>query len=149
MEEKKQTIRLTAKEKKQERRHEKAAKPEKMAKAEKPEKEDRRLAPMMRALKAIHSVSTPGSMEPEELAKQRAAQEVLGRLAAPMIVLKKWETFQLKGMSAAWVLPDWPHDKHKVILYCHGGGYTSGNLGCPAQRPSSSWRKRKSPIRSS
>ncbi|MDD7084660.1 MAG: alpha/beta hydrolase [Clostridiales bacterium] len=129
MEEKKQTIRLTAKEKKQERRHEKAAKPEKMAKAEKPEKEDRRLAPMMRALKAIHSVSTPGSMEPEELAKQRAAQEVLGRLAAPMIVLKKWETFQLKGMSAAWVLPDWPHDKHKVILYCHGGGYTSGNLG--------------------
>ena len=38
MEEKKQTIRLTAKEKKQERRHEKAAKPEKMAKAEKPEK---------------------------------------------------------------------------------------------------------------
>ena len=123
MEEKKQTIRLTAKEKKQERRHEKAAKPEK------PEKEDRRLAPMMRALKAIHSVSTPGSMEPEELAKQRAAQEVLGRLAAPMIVLKKWETFQLKGMSAAWVLPDWPHDKHKVILYCHGGGYTSGNLG--------------------
>ena len=83
MEEKKQTIRLTAKEKKQERRHEKAAKPEKMAKAEKPEKEDRRLAPMMRALKAIHSVSTPGSMEPEELAKQRAAQEVLGRLAAP------------------------------------------------------------------
>ena len=112
MEEKKQTIRLTAKEKKQERRHEKAAKPEKMAKAEKPEKEDRRLAPMMRALKAIHSVSTPGSMEPEELAKQRAAQEVLGRLAAPMIVLKKWETFQLKGMSAAWVLPDWPHDKH-------------------------------------
>ena len=32
-------------------------------------------------------------------------------------------------MSAAWVLPDWPHDQHQVILYCHGGGYTSGNLG--------------------
>ena len=66
MEEKKQTIRLTAKDKKlekQERRHEKATKPEK------PGKEDRRLAPMMRALKAIHSVSAPGSMEPEELAK--------------------------------------------------------------------------------
>ena len=115
MEEKKQTIRLTAKEKKQERHHEKAAKPEKMAKAEKPEKEDRRLAPMMRALKAIHSVSTPGSMEPEELAKQRAAQEVLGRLAAPMIVLKKWETFQLKGMSAAWVLLDWPQDRRAHV----------------------------------
>ena len=81
MEEKKQTIRLTAKEKKQERRHEKAAKPEKMAKAEKPEKEDRRLDPMMRALKAIHSVSTPGSMEPEELAKQMDQEVVQSTFA--------------------------------------------------------------------
>ena len=92
-------------------------------------REDHRLAPMMRALKAIHSVGTPDSMNPEDLAKQRAAQELLGRLAAPMIVLKKWEPFHLKGMAAAWVRPDWPHDKHRVILYCHGGGYTSGNLG--------------------
>ena len=83
MEEKKQTIRLTAKEKKQERRHEKAAKPEKMAKAEKPEKEDRRLAPMMRALKAIHSVSTPGSMEPEELAQARPFAIATGVSAGP------------------------------------------------------------------
>ena len=85
MEEKKQTIRLTAKEKKQERRHEKAAKPEKMAKAEKPEKEDRRLAPMMRALKAIHSVSTPGSMEPEELAQARPFSIATGVAAAPFL----------------------------------------------------------------
>ena len=92
-------------------------------------REDHRLAPMMRALKAIHSVGTPDSMNPEDLAKQRAAQELLGRLAAPMIVLKKWEPFRLKGMAAAWVRPDWPHDKRRAILYCHGGGYTSGNLG--------------------
>ena len=92
-------------------------------------RDDHRLAPMMRALKAIHSVGTPDSMNPEDLAKQRAAQELLGRLAAPMIVLKKWEPFRLKGMAAAWVRPDWPHDKRRVILYCHGGGYTSGNLG--------------------
>ena len=43
---------------------------------------------MMRALKAIHSVGTPDSMNPEDLAKRRAAQEVLGRLVAPMIVMK-------------------------------------------------------------
>ena len=91
--------------------------------------EDRQLAPMMRASKAIHSVGTPDSMNPEDLAKQRAAQEVLGRLVAPMIVMKKWETFHLKEMACAWVKPDWPHDKRRVILYCHGGGYTSGNLG--------------------
>ena len=49
-----------------------------------PAREDHRLAPMMRALKAIHSVGAPDSMDPEDLAKQRAAQELLGRLAAPM-----------------------------------------------------------------
>ena len=87
------------------------------------------MAPMMRALKAIHSVGAPDSMNPEDLAKQRAGQELLGRLAAPMIVMKKWEPFSLKGMAAAWVKPDWPHDRRRVILYCHGGGYTSGNLG--------------------
>ena len=43
--------------------------------------------------------------------------------------MKKWEPFSLKGMAAAWVKPDWPHDRRRVILYCHGGGYTSGNLG--------------------
>ena len=70
MDPKKLSIRLSAKGKKE----------------EKAGKEDRRLAPMMRALKAIHSVGAPDSMNPEDLAKQRAGQELLGRLAAPMIV---------------------------------------------------------------
>ena len=90
MDPKKLSIRLSAKGKKE----------------EKAGKEDRRLAPMMRALKAIHSVGAPDSMNPEDLAKQRAGQELLGRLAAPMIVMKKWEPFSLKGMAAAWVKPD-------------------------------------------
>ena len=87
-----------------------------------------RLAPMMRALKAIHSATSPESMKPEDLERQRAGQEVLGRLITPMIGMK-WEPFELDGMNAAWVRPDRPHDQHRVILYCHGGGYTSGNLG--------------------
>ena len=87
-----------------------------------------RLAPMMRALKAIHSATSPESMKPEDLERQRAGQEVLGRLITPMIGMK-WESFELDGMNAAWVRPDRPHDQHRVILYCHGGGYTSGNLG--------------------
>ena len=69
MDPKKLSIRLSAKGKKE----------------EKAGKEDRRLAPMMRALKAIHSVGAPDSMNPEDLAKQRAGQELLGRLAAPMM----------------------------------------------------------------
>lgn len=90
--------------------------------------EEKQIAAMMRALKAIHSVSSAESMAPDDLARQRAAQEILGRLAAPMIGLR-WEPFELKGMKAAWVRPEWGHNPNRMILYCHGGGYTSGNLG--------------------
>lgn len=90
--------------------------------------EDRRLDPMMRALKALHSATNAESMAPEDLEKQRAGQELLGRLAAPMIGMEL-ENFDLAGMPAAWVRPDRGHDRRRAILYCHGGGYTSGNLG--------------------
>lgn len=90
--------------------------------------EEKRLARMMKALKAIHSVSSAESMEPEDLARQRAAQDILGRLAAPMVGMR-WEPFELDGIKAAWVRPEWGHDRSQIILYCHGGGYTSGNLG--------------------
>lgn len=94
--------------------------------------EDRQLAPMMRALKAIHSVGTPDSMNPEDLAKQRAAQEVLGRLVAPMIVMKKWETFHLKEMACAWVKPDWPHDKRRVTSTVTAGDIPVETWATPA-----------------
>lgn len=90
--------------------------------------EGRRMAPMLRALKAIHSTTAPESMEPEELARHRASLELLGRLASPMLGLE-WAPFELDGTGAAWVRPDKPHDRRRAILYCHGGGYTSGNLG--------------------
>lgn len=90
--------------------------------------EEKRLTLMMRALKAIHSASSPESMEPEDLERQRAGQDILGRLSTPMIGMR-WDPFDLNGMKAAWVRPEWGHNRNKVILYCHGGGYTSGNLG--------------------
>ena len=90
--------------------------------------EERRLAPMMKALKAIHTATSPESMDPEDLERQRKGQEVLGRLAAPMAGMS-WEPFDLSGMKAAWVRPSRGHDRRHAILYCHGGGYTSGNLG--------------------
>ncbi len=90
--------------------------------------EERRLALMMRALKAVHSAASPESMTQKDLDRQRAGQELLGRLVTPMIGMR-YEPFDLSGMKAAWVRPEWGHDPHKIILYCHGGGYTSGNLG--------------------
>lgn len=88
----------------------------------------RKLDPFMRALKAFHSAGTPESMDPEALEKQRKNQELLGRLVAPMTGLQ-WEPFCLDGMNAAWARLDRPQKRRHCILYCHGGGYTSGNLG--------------------
>lgn len=98
------------------------------SKKRKAKAEEKRLALMMRALKAVHSATSPEPMTPKDLERQRAGQELLGRLVTPMIGMK-WESFDLSGMKAAWVRPEWGHDRQKVILYCHGGGYTSGNLG--------------------
>ena len=83
---------------------------------------------MMTALKAIHSAASPDSMDVEDLARQRKGQEVLGHLMSPPIGFS-WEPFSLGEMPMAWVRPERGHDRSKVILYCHGGGYTSGNLG--------------------
>lgn len=98
------------------------------AEEKKSQAEEKHLARMMKALKAIHSAGSAESMAPEDLARQRAAQDILGRLAAPMVGMR-WEPFQLEGMRAAWVRPEWGHDPNQIVLYCHGGGYTSGNLG--------------------
>lgn len=83
---------------------------------------------MMRALKALHSASSPEDMSPEELERQRRNQEILGRVTAPMAGMD-WEEFCLDGMPAAWMRMKCPHGHRHAILYCHGGGYTSGNLG--------------------
>ena len=90
--------------------------------------ESARMDPLMRALKAIHSAGSPDSMTPEDLERQRRSQEVLGRLAAPMAGMEYTE-FALRNMACAWTRLRVPHGRRHAILYCHGGGYTSGNLG--------------------
>ena len=90
--------------------------------------EAQRLAPMMRALKAIHSSASPYTMSPEDLDRQRRGQELLGRLAAPTAGMS-WEPFSIGSLPAAWARPLQGYNHHRAILYCHGGGYTSGNLG--------------------
>lgn len=87
-----------------------------------------RLAPFMRLLKAVHSLQEPETMTTEDLEKQRRSQEALGSMAAAMGGLV-WEPFELAGMDAAWMRLERPHKRRRVILYCHGGGYTSGGLG--------------------
>lgn len=90
--------------------------------------ERRRMAPAMRLLKALHSAASPGEMTAEELDRQRRGQALLGTLVAPMAGMD-WEELELGGMPAAWMRLSRPHPRRRAILYCHGGGYTSGNLG--------------------
>ena len=45
------------------------------------------LTPMMKAIKAVHSVTSTGSTQPEDLERQRAAQELFGRLVTPNLLI--------------------------------------------------------------
>lgn len=100
----------------------------KLSRKKKLQSESPRLDPMMRALKALHSAGAPDAMDHEELERQRRSQEILGRITAPMAGMD-WQEFSLAGMPAAWTRLKQPHGDRRAILYCHGGGYTSGNLG--------------------
>lgn len=90
--------------------------------------EHSRMDLLMRALRAVHKAGSPENMTPEELEHHRRNQEFLGRLTAPMAGMEYTE-FTLGEMPAAWTRLKSPHGDRHVILYCHGGGYTSGNLG--------------------
>jgi orotidine-5'-phosphate decarboxylase len=46
------------------------------------------LGPMMRAIKAVHSISDHTSTTPEDLERQRAAEELFARLVTPGIGIR-------------------------------------------------------------
>lgn len=83
---------------------------------------------ILAALRKVHNIASPASTAPEDLKRQRLGQETLGRLLTPPIGFS-WEPFEIEGIPAAWVRPEGGHDRSKMILYCHGGGYISGTLG--------------------
>jgi len=90
-------------------------------------KKPKALKPFVRALTALHSVTCTSSMQPEDLDRQRKAQELLGRLIGP-ISGTGFEPFLIGEMNAAWIRPNLGGKQERVILFCHGGGYTSGTL---------------------
>ena len=100
----------------------------KQLKAERTQDDDK-LDPMMRAIKAVHSATNAESTAPEDLQRQRAGQELFGRLVTPTLGIRS-DCFMLNGtIPAEWVSMEFGHDRRHVVLYCHGGGYTCGQLG--------------------
>ena len=91
------------------------------------------LTPMMKAIKAVHSVTSSASTSPDDLERQRAGQELFGRLVSPVVGLRN-EPLTIRPAAgpevpAEWVSQEAGHDRRHVVLYCHGGGYTCGQLG--------------------
>lgn len=83
---------------------------------------------MMKAIKAVHSVAVNSSSVSEaDLAKQRSETEFFSKLVTPSSKVNT-ERISVKSIPAEWIRPDFAHSDKKVILYCHGGGYTSGGL---------------------
>ena len=62
------------------------------------------LGPMMRAIKAVHSISDHTSTTPEDLEHQRAAQELFGRLVTPSIGIRN-DSLTVGSIPAEWGQP--------------------------------------------
>ena len=86
------------------------------------------IGPMMRAIKAVHNAAADGSTDPESLARQRAGQNLFARLVTPTLGIRA-EPLTIGGaLPAEWVGLEVGHDRRHAVLYCHGGGYTCGQL---------------------
>ena len=83
---------------------------------------------IMRTIKAVHSAATSETFDSlEALNKQRSEIERFSKLVAPTGQLTI-NNFEVDNIKCELVTPT-PHRTDKVIMYCHGGGYTCGGLG--------------------
>ncbi len=97
----------------------------------KKDKEDTsaKMDPIMKAVKAVHSVISVSDVErSENLARQRSSQELLYKLITPAVAVSH-ERVEIDGIPTQWSRADFPHRHDRIIMYCHGGGYTCGGLG--------------------
>ena len=76
---------------------------------------------LMQLIKMAH-----GFIENTDLEKHRHSQDQMGPLLAPskdMLI----SDVDIDGMHGEWVCVNRVHMKKCVILYCHGGGYSTGS----------------------
>ena len=76
---------------------------------------------LMKLIRRVHSV-----VEHEDIQKHRHSQDYFGALlgnSREMDITSE----EVDGMHCEWVRVRRPHTKKKVILYCHGGGYSTGS----------------------
>ena len=76
---------------------------------------------LMKLIKRVHSV-----VEHEDIQKHRQSQDSFGALLGNSREMDI-ESVEVEGMHCEWVRVRRPHTKRRVILYCHGGGYSTGS----------------------
>ena len=67
-----------------------------------------------------------GLIENTDIEKHRHSQDQMGALFGNNREVEVTET-SVGSMYAEWIRVDRPHSGRKIILYCHGGGYSTGS----------------------
>ena len=94
------------------------------------------LGPMMRAIKAVHSISDHTSTTPEDLEHQRAAQELFGRLVTPSIGIRN-DSLTVGSIPAEWVSLEHGHDRHHAVCTATAAATPAASWAMPAFWPAS------------
>lgn len=67
-----------------------------------------------------------GLVDSPDIEKKRQSQEQWGAFLGNSKEIT-YQEFAIESMQAEWVVVNRPHVKRNVILYCHGGGYSTGS----------------------
>lgn len=76
---------------------------------------------LMELIRRVH-----GLVENPDIEKKRHSQEHIGAVLGNTKDIS-YREFEMGDMSAEWVSVNRPHMKKYIILYCHGGGYSTGS----------------------
>ncbi len=76
---------------------------------------------LMQLVRKLH-----GLVEKDDWDKQRQSQNQIGSLLGNSKETV-YRAVEVEGMACEWVSPKRPYRKEQVILYCHGGGYSTGS----------------------
>lgn len=83
---------------------------------------------LMKVIKRVHDAGgSNDDLSEDALNKRRAEQEHFAKLIAPSIGVEIQHA-SLNNVPCQWTKLKVPHQAHKIILYCHGGGFTCGGL---------------------
>ena len=85
------------------------------------------MTPLMKALKAVHSISGSEFLSEADLERQRSQMEMFSHLT-PSYAGLLHNQLLIEEIPAVIVSRENTPVSKKIILYCHGGGFTCGGL---------------------